>query len=186
MKKKFYAGIDLSLTGTAIVILDDEFKVFSKELIPTKSSLELVDRLKFISNRISEIVNIFIDSELYVNIEGYAFGVKNSRMFDLAELGGIVKYISLQNKPHIKKILITPPTSLKKFITSSGNSKKEIMMKEIYKKYDFDTNDNNIADAFALAVFCYNYVKNPSDLFAYQKESLNSASNLKILLDNNF
>jgi len=47
--------------------------------------------------------------------------------------------------------IIVTPTQLKKYATSKGNCGKDIIIKEIYKKYKIDFNDNNLADAFVLA-----------------------------------
>jgi hypothetical protein len=43
------------------------------------------------------------------------------------------------------------PSAIKKFITGRGNCKKELVLKEVYRKFGFDTTINDIADAFALA-----------------------------------
>lgn len=41
-----YIGIDLSLTGTGIVVLDEQGNVLDKDLISTKASQKIEDRLK--------------------------------------------------------------------------------------------------------------------------------------------
>jgi len=50
-----------------------------------------------------------------------------------------------------KEFIIVAPTSLKKFITGKGNSGKDIMILETYKRYGVSFDDNNICDAFSLA-----------------------------------
>lgn len=46
--------------------------------------------------------------------------------------------------------LTVVPSQLKKFGTGSGLSKKEVIIKEVLKRFGVDTNDNNQADALVL------------------------------------
>jgi crossover junction endodeoxyribonuclease RuvC len=71
-------------------------------------------------------------------------------VFSIGELGGVIKLLLYDNS-----ILfgLVQPTVLKKFVTGKGNSKKELMLLNVYKKFGFDTDNNNIADAYALGRF---------------------------------
>ena len=83
-----------------------------------------------------------------VLIEGYAFGAKGSSGISLGELGGVTRLALWDEKiPYIE----VPPTQVKKFITGKGGAQKDIVLKEVFKRYGADFDDNNIADAFALA-----------------------------------
>lgn len=42
------------------------------------------------------------------------------------------------------------PSTLKKFVTGKGNAKKQLMLLHVYKRWGFDTDNDNIADAYAL------------------------------------
>jgi len=42
------------------------------------------------------------------------------------------------------------PSQLKKFGTGTGQCKKEVVIKEVFKRFGVDTNDNNEADAIVL------------------------------------
>ena len=42
------------------------------------------------------------------------------------------------------------PSQLKKFVTGKGNSEKSMVIKEVYKRFGIDTNDDNTADAVVL------------------------------------
>jgi Holliday junction resolvasome RuvABC endonuclease subunit len=82
-----------------------------------------------------------------VLIEGYAFGAKGSAGISLGELGGVIRIAMFDNAvPYIE----IPPTQLKKFITGKGGAVKDIVLKEVFKRYGFDTDDNNVADAYSL------------------------------------
>lgn len=42
------------------------------------------------------------------------------------------------------------PSQIKKFLTGKGNAKKEIMIKEAYKKFGFEASTNDEVDAYAI------------------------------------
>jgi len=84
-----------------------------------------------------------------IALEGYSFG-SHSGVILIAELGGIVRYELRREYPKIPQFEISP-SALKKFATGKGNVPKDVVIKEVYKRWKFDTNDNNIADAFVLA-----------------------------------
>jgi crossover junction endodeoxyribonuclease RuvC len=44
-----------------------------------------------------------------------------------------------------------PPMTLKKYASGKGNSKKQEMLLQIYKRWGIEFNDDNAADAYALA-----------------------------------
>jgi crossover junction endodeoxyribonuclease RuvC len=54
-----------------------------------------------------------------------------------------------------EKLLATPlqipPMTLKKYATGKGTSKKQEMLMQIYKRWQVEFNDDNAADAYALA-----------------------------------
>lgn len=83
-----------------------------------------------------------------VTIEGYAFDSGTAWGTSLRELGGIVRY-HLRKAGHVP--LEVAPTALKKFVTGDGGADKNIVIKEIFKRYDVDFGDDNMADAFGLA-----------------------------------
>lgn len=82
-------------------------------------------------------------------IEGYGFA-RTSNIEPLFCIGTLLRYKMYEATLQYKNI---PPTSLKKFVTGKGNSAKDVMMKELYKRWKIDTNNNNEADAHGLALF---------------------------------
>ncbi len=50
-----------------------------------------------------------------------------------------------------------PPTSLKLFVLGKGVGKKDIMMKEAYKRWKFEGTDNEV-DAYCLACFAMSFL----------------------------
>lgn len=117
-----------------------------------------------------EFVNsllVMYKPELVV-IEGYAFGARGSMVFSIGELGGVLRLLLYQKS--IKTVEI-PPTTLKKFVCGKGNVKKNILIKEVYKKWGIDFDDDNLADAYGLARIG-SVIVNKSKLKKYERESL--------------
>ena len=140
-------GLDLSLCATGVVVINEKGNILEKELVESSSKEENTPRLTKICITIMKIVNSYKPN--LVILEGPTFGVqKTISIFQLGELAGVVKEkLFIQNIPFI----IVPPSVLKKFITGKGNAPKDIMMLKIYKKYGIEFENNNLADAYALA-----------------------------------
>jgi len=143
-------GLDLSLIGTGIVLLQDG-KIKNQKLIKSKPEGKLpLDELKRLIKIITEIKEIVLKEKPdLVIIEGMAFLARNTvALVQLSALNYMTRQVLyLENIPFI----IVAPTTLKKFVTGSGNAKKDVMLMEVYKKWKFTSPDSNIADAFGLA-----------------------------------
>ena len=136
-------GIDASLSGTGIVVIDSKGTILYQENLGTK--LKSYERLDYI---LWKVLDACTDYDIkYTAIEGYAF-LGSGRITDLAELGGIIKFfLWLKNYP----LDIYPPGMIKKFITGKGNVKKDLMLLKVYKKFGIEFNDDNLCDAYCIA-----------------------------------
>lgn len=149
--KKIICGLDLSLLNSAIAYQERK-EIKSYKFIDT-SEFKKEEAIKRISYIISDFI-CFINSkekkELVFFIED-TFLMRNSSAKQLIYLGGIVRW-ELFNR-EIKYYNISPQ-SLKSFIVGKAQikkgNKKQLMLKEIYKKYKIDVDDDNICDAIAL------------------------------------
>lgn len=149
-QEKYYVGLDLSLTGTGLIVLNQDQKIIEQKLISTKSNMEIEERIMKIWDEIKFIENIIHRES--IGIEGISYGSsKNPIIF--SELVALNFYVRIKLKENNINPIIIAPTSLKKFVTGKGNIKKELMLKEIFKRWGADFNDNNLADAYALAMF---------------------------------
>lgn len=143
MKYKFFTGIDQSYSNTGIVILDNKGNVFKTLTWKTKEK-DNIKRLAEFYKNIQDLISQFKDT-IYA-MEGYSYSKFN--MAILGELGGVIKLAFYHSGI---PITIYQPTVVKKFMCGTGNAKKELMLKQVYKKFGFDTDDDNLADAFAIA-----------------------------------
>lgn len=143
------AGIDLSLTGTGIILLQGE-KILQQKLIkskPTKTPLEEVKRLRGIIDGIP--LALEGQKVTLAVIEGLAFMARNTTA--LVQLAGLSYLLRDELADYQIPFLIVAPTSLKKFAIGKGNAGKDEMMLAVFKKWGETLVNDNLSDAYALA-----------------------------------
>lgn len=143
---EIFVGIDPSLTGTAIISLDSKANIINMELISTSSKEVMEKRLCLIRDHVASFLNKQRPNK--VCIEGLSFQSKGSAMAQLGALHFLLRIFLFQEKLDYR---VVEPTVLKRFVTGKGQGKKELMLKEVYKKWGADFDDNNLADAYGLA-----------------------------------
>lgn len=143
-------GIDLSLVGTGIILLE-KGKIKSRQLITSKPTGDLpINELKRIRKIIEEIEDI-VTTEMpdIAVIEGLAFMARNTTaLVQLSALNYMTRSLLFDYKI---PFVIVAPTSLKKFITGNGSAKKDVMLIEVYKRYGVSILNDNECDAYGLS-----------------------------------
>lgn len=145
--QKIYVGLDLSLNGTAIVVIDDKGKILSQSRFKTKPVDLIEDRLFFIANQVLNVLSTIKIERLY--IEGLSYASSGQSTMELAGLHYVVRCFIAQKYGVVYK-LVAPP-SLKKFVSGVGNCKKNLMLLYAFKKFGEEFDDDNICDAYCLA-----------------------------------
>ena len=172
-----YVGLDQSYTGFAFVSLDAD----GTDIVGNLTSFDSktgngVERLLSVYQH---LFNMFSETNdvAHICMEGYSAASKFGRE-QAGELGAIVKlaiydYFDRFNDDYgdLRYPTIIQPTSLKKFVTGTGNAKKNNMLLAVYKKWGFETNDDNLADAYSLARVAMAVHTGVTEL-AYEKEAL--------------
>lgn len=143
-----YAGIDLSLSSTGIVIFNSSGDIVETYVKSAGSEKLYKHSEERYHTFIESIKNILIRHEVaVVFVEGYSFAsvFQSHQLFEIGALLRDACYV--MDVPIIK----IPPTTVKKFVTGKGNSKKDVMRLGVYKKWkvEFETNDE--VDAYAIA-----------------------------------
>ena len=119
--------------------------VYSGEIVPKK--LTGFDRISFI---VFELIRLHSEYKPdYVVIEGMFIGHASSAV-QLVALGSILRYFLWQEDISFIEV---PATTLKKFVTGSGNAPKDAVMIHVLKNWKFESASNNVADAVGLAMF---------------------------------
>ena len=139
-------GIDLSLTGTGLVVLDHQGNTVHRQVLGTKASLDMMERCSIIAGRVLELIDMHEPDAIC--IEDYAVGKFGGSAIAGISVGAIVRYFFRQKG--IDYWLVNAGT-LKAFATGTGAAKKEQVMMACYKKWKFEAIDNNEADAYVLA-----------------------------------
>lgn len=155
-------GIDQSLTGFAFSAASVEFPEQHRTWVyksPYSGIQRLDDIQNFLYDRFMELdrsKNPIVD----VAMETPYLGSPST--LGLSELAAAVKLFLYEHfngtanyQPAPAQILRTPlqipPMTLKKYATGKGTSKKQEMLLQIYKRWGVEFNDDNAADAYALA-----------------------------------
>ena len=159
---KCTVGIDASLTGTGVVALWSEKTEKSTRI---ESKYTGVKRLVDIESRLKCILDNLILTDL-VLIEGYAYAAQN-QAHQIGELGGVIR--RMLHKRMTKWIEVSP-AQVKKFATGKGNSKKDIVLMNVYKKWGVEFATSDEADAFVLAKIGQVLLGADEKLTNYQEE----------------
>lgn len=155
-------GIDPSLVGTAVCALnyDTEQIVYIETFVEAKKYVG-IDRLCWLFNKLNATIKDLMAKDTIKEffIEGFAFMAQGRAVFDVAQLGGIFR---LQLAGRWGGYYEIPPTSLKMFVCTKGNAKKEVMLEQTFRKWNLGSDtlkDNNQVDAYGLAKFGIAYLK---------------------------
>ena len=146
-------GLDLSLTHTGFVLLNNGRVIAYATIIPKK--LRGVQRLYFVKTEIKKVLTRY-KPQLAV-VEGYAYSPNANMAFSIGELGGIIKQLLYVNG--VNYFMVAPKT-LKKFTTGNGNANKEMMKLAVIKDWKVELNTEHEYDAFGLATMGHYAVNN--------------------------
>lgn len=153
----YYVGIDQSLTGTGIAVIEGESGELAKMRLasPPKACNRGVPRLAWITDTICEFISEF-DGASYATVrEGYSYSSKGRSVFNLGELGGCID-LTLYRKPGTHEDyahFVVAPTVMKKWVLGQGNVKKDTAyLMKIMSKTGIQFPDDNQADAYMHAV----------------------------------
>ena len=171
-------GVDLSLTGTGIA--SNTRGSISTTTITTKGLTGRERRNLIVSVVTRLVVSAGYPIEGYpcsICIEGLAFGARDTgqeraglwyRLVDELENGGC-------------RVIVVPPTSLKKFVTGAGNAEKSMMVREVFRRWGIEAKNDNEADAAGL-LMCGLAVVDlyPGELTGAQREVVQAIKTPKI------
>lgn len=166
---RMFMGLDLSLTGTGCVVLDESGEIFSHDVWGEKLKRnarvrDKIERMIYIAEKVIGAAKSALQPymppmtgykkaiydatlELHVGIEGFAFGARGAQN-DLGEIQGIVKsqiWLAL----HIEPVIIVSSTA-RKAVMGKGNFPKKDILTELVRR-GLELKDHNEADAYVIA-----------------------------------
>lgn len=139
-------GLDLAYSekhGIGFSRYNGEFETFL--INPPSGKLPLWKRFEGILKSILREIS----SEDIIFIEDYAYAQNSQSEAHLKELGGLVRWF-VWKKTGGWPIAINPGT-LKKYATGKGNTKKNLILLEVFANFGEKFDDDNKADAYCLA-----------------------------------
>lgn len=167
--KSYFIGLDLSYSGTGVVVLEDENSkpTHAFEFKAGKPDYPFTDRINDLWKQVKRCIpEIDVDTNITIAIEGASYG-SEFNAFMLGELNGAIKYI-LKSAGY--NYILVPPTLLKKFATGSGNAQKTFVAAHVAKKWDFMHASNNVTDAYVLAKIAQTGLANVEELLSSKKK----------------
>lgn len=151
--KDIAIGIDQSLTGfafSAVSVNDPNLHETWVYKSPYNGVQRLYDisqwmRGKFMVLAGHRIVDIAMEGTVNASFSASILG-------ELAATVKLTLWVMFSHKePPLATPLQIPPMTLKKYATGKGTSKKQEMLMQIFKRWQVEFNDDNAADAYALA-----------------------------------
>ena len=152
-------GLDLSLTGTGIVLID-EGGIYTS-LIKSRgkrgdSLAQRAHRLATLRKQIAEL----IPEGAHIVVEQPAYSSSMGSMHDRSGLWWLI--VGWLHPFH--NVTEVAPGTLKKFATGKGNAGKDEMLAAAIRRYpSVEIVDNNVADAMHLAAMGARYLGHPQE-----------------------
>jgi len=146
--ERFYVGVDPSLTGFAIVIINQHGDIIEQKLIHTDAEcyINIEQRLLDIFYQAKFVANIANMDMLY--IEDLSFMSKSTSLWERIGLLYMIRTHLFKSNTNFE---VKAPTALKKWHTTDGFATKTLMMQVAKCKWGLDFEDDNICDAYCLA-----------------------------------
>lgn len=150
-------GLDLSLTATGYAYNDEVVGVWR---VKSRGAQRLVDIREVVAN-VAYQVDVVV-------LEGYSYASAN-QAHQIGELGGVIRaWLFEQHVPFVE----VPPAVLKKFATGRGNADKDQVLAAAIRRFGFEGENNNAADAWLLRYMGLTAYSAGGPETEYQREAL--------------
>lgn len=182
VKPAVYVGLDQSYTGSGLVMFDVDGKLINHTLIESKPGpkpMDQIDRITGIFQSVYDFVNANRNGlPVCVVMEDFAYAQANQ----MAALGGLGWFLRIMMARAGWNFATCSTSILKKVATGKGNSEKEVVMMCVYKRWTFESSDNNVADAYVLGKLCWTaYAKPiPDSSSGIRKDDLEAVQKLTV------
>lgn len=152
-------GLDLSLTATGYAYNEEVVGVFRSKAKGARRLAELQDAVRELAYEVDIVV-----------LEGYSYASTNQG-HQIGELGGVIRLALWRHRvPYVE----VPPAKLKKFATGKGNADKDAVLAAAIRRFGFEGDDNNAADAWILRAMGLAEYSAWGSATEYQQEVLRS------------
>ena len=146
-----FVGLDQSVSGTGITLRDGAGEIIGEHMLTPISVTKPIDGVQ-------RLIQLFADFRSYVldHAEGrvpcvvkedFAFSQANQ----MALLGGLGWHFRIMLSRTGWHFATCPTGTLKKVATDRGNANKSAVILACYKRWGFETDNDNLADACVLS-----------------------------------
>jgi Holliday junction resolvasome RuvABC endonuclease subunit len=168
-----FLGIDPSLTGTGLVLIDDSYKIIEKMELNVES--KGIERLYFLQEEFLNFVNKYEKDIKLICIESPAFGVHEGQLHSLGQWSGIFELL-LYTKG--LSVIHCSPTQTKKYCFGSGKGQKSLILLKVFQNFNEEFSSDNLADGYIISRISRDYFgtfteNKKLDLKKYQIDVLN-------------
>ena len=145
---RYLLSLDISICHAGWALYDRADGTFTYGVIePPKTMTEFIPRMDFVRSQVAALLPgnkaTWCDT-VFVTLEGLAFAAQGNVALQLAGVGYFVRHALWRAGIKFKDIT---PNQGKKFLTGKHQCDKNLILKEVYKRYHFDVDDDNVADA---------------------------------------
>ena len=145
---RYILGLDVSICHAGWALYDKADDKFTYGVIePPESMKDFLARMDFVRSQIVALLPGTVATwkdTVFVTLEGLAFAAQGNVALQLAGVGYFVRHALWRAGIKFKDIT---PNQGKKFLTGKHQCDKNLILKEVYKRYHFDVDDDNVADA---------------------------------------
>jgi crossover junction endodeoxyribonuclease RuvC len=138
-------GLDLSLTATGIALVGDEPLPERSYRLASPGPMRGVERLAWLGSEVTGAVAMTRPD--FVAIEGYSFGARGNAVFQLGELGGVVRFLLHQQGMPVVEV---PPGEWRKQLFGKGNLAKDQVRVEAFKRYGVEFDSLDVLEAWCV------------------------------------
>lgn len=146
-----YVGLDASLTAYGVVLWwGDGVRA---RLLTTKAAGDVYAyRLRHLHDQLIDTLAPYRDRVRLICMERPAYNASGAFTGGLVHAATALALLSVfdDGDTRVAPVLVAG-TTLKKFATGKGSGPKAVMLKHVFTKWGYDTDNDNLADAYALA-----------------------------------
>jgi Holliday junction resolvasome RuvABC endonuclease subunit len=157
-------GLDMSLTSTGVCVkTTGTINIKTIKSDPHKHPNDL-ERLRFIVEEVMRSIPImYFPATHMVCIEDY-FVPYNPK-----QIGSAIKLIALGTLMRVRlyeagiPFFVVSPSQLKKFVLGKGTGQKDLILREVYKRWGINAENNDQADSVVLAYLAESLIMGSKD-----------------------
>ena len=167
-----FLGLDLSLSGSGLVIIDDDYKIIEKRVMHF-NAID-TERLIFLEEDFLNILKPYQEKIKLVCYESPAYKAEG-KLVEIGEWLGVVK--TNLHKLGLN-VIKAAPNQIKKYVSGKGVGDKNLIILDVYKNFGEEIRQDDEADAYIASRISHDYYKifkekENLELKKYQIEVLN-------------